>query len=100
MKCLLLPLTAKAGWYEPAGRSGHSTAVVGESLFLWAGYQEEVPGVHNNLEKRAFLSRVEVFYLQRRSWEQQTTSGIACWTQLALLGWLHNINCKLDNRAI
>ena len=24
---------------------------------------------------------------------------VACWTQLALLGWLHNINCKLDNRA-
>ena len=75
MKCLLLPLTAKAGLYEPAGRSSHSTAVVGESLFLWAGKQERLPRVHHNSEKRAFLSRVDVFHPQNGSWEQQTTSG-------------------------
>jgi len=42
---------------------------------LWAGNQERVPSVHDNSQKRAFLSRVEVFHLQSGSWEQQTTSG-------------------------
>ena len=66
----------KAGWYEPVGRGRHSTAVVGERLFLWAGYQESLPRVHDSAEKRTFLSRVSVFHLERGSWEQHTTKGI------------------------
>ena len=75
-KCWLLPLTGEEGWYEPVGRSTHSTAVVGESLFLWAGSQlNDAPCVHESSEKRAFLSRLDVFHLQRGNWEQQITSG-------------------------
>ena len=62
--------------HEPTSRYFHSTAVVGERLFLWAGNQEETPRTHDSADKRTFLSCVEVFHLQRGSWEQQTTSGI------------------------
>ena len=75
MKCFVLHLTAEAGWYQPAGRRGHSTAVVGQRLFLWAGNQEKAPRVHDTAEKRAFLSRVDVFHIQSGSWEQKSTSG-------------------------
>ena len=42
---VLLLLTAAGGWREPAGRHWvHSTAVVGEEVYLWAGEQErEMP---------------------------------------------------------
>ena len=60
--------------YEPAGRYVHSSAVVGERLFVWAGYQDDAPmAVHDSAEKRAFLSRIEVFHLQSGTWEQQLT---------------------------
>ena len=72
---MLLLITGNAGWREPAGRTALSTAVVEESLFLWAGYQDEAPYVHDDNEKLEFLSRVHVFHLQRGSWEQQTTGG-------------------------
>ena len=43
---------------------------------MWAGYQtDKAPRVHDSAEKRAFLSRLDVFHLQRGCWEQQTTSG-------------------------
>ena len=42
---------------------------------MWAGLQDEAPRVHDSAEKLAFLSHVDVFHLQRGSWEQQTTSG-------------------------
>ena len=71
----LLPLTAKDEWYEPPGRTLHATTIVGERLFLWGGLQDGRPLVHDSDEKRTFLSRVDVFHLQRGSWEQQTTSG-------------------------
>ena len=75
----LLLLTGNSREYEPTGRRAHSTAVVEECLFSWAGLQDEAPSnarrYHSN-ERRAFLSRVDVFNLQRGSWEQQNTSGL------------------------
>ena len=70
-----VPLIGKEEWFEPAGRGAHSTAVVWENLLLWAGDQNEAPRVHDSAEKRAFLSQVEVFHMQKGSWEQQATSG-------------------------
>ena len=63
-------------WYEPTGRSSHSTAVVGQRLFLWAGNQATTPRVHDSDEKRAFLSHVDIFHLESGNWKQQATSGI------------------------
>ena len=42
---VLLLLTAAGGWREPAGRHGHSTAVVGKEVYLWAGEQRGMPSV-------------------------------------------------------
>ena len=73
---LILPLTGKQEWYEPASRSRHSTAVVGESCnSCGQETRDKAPHVHDSADKRGFLSREEVFHLQRGSWEYQTTSG-------------------------
>ena len=69
-------LTAAGGWREPAGRCGHSTAVVGEEVYMWAGNQDGLPQVHYSTEKRAFLSSLEVFNVNTGCWEQRTTRGM------------------------
>ena len=60
---VLLLLTAAGEWKEPAGRHDHSTAVVGDEVYLWAGIQDEMPSVYNSAEKQAFLSSI-----QREHW--------------------------------
>ena len=68
-------------WREPAGRHDHSTAVAGDRLFLWGGYQTKtryqygMPEVHDSAKKRQFFSSVEVFDVNTGCWEQPTTSG-------------------------
>ena len=37
MMIVLLLLTVAGEWREPAGRHDHSTAVVGDEVYLWAG---------------------------------------------------------------
>ena len=71
----LLLLTAVDGWREPAGRSGHSTAVVEKKVYLWAGDQSRMPSVHDSAKKRALLFSVEVFNVDTGCWEQCTTRG-------------------------
>ena len=63
------------GWREPADRDQHSTAVVDNQLYLWGGYQDGMPEVHDSAEKRQFLSSVEVFDVNTGCWEQRTTHG-------------------------
>ena len=63
------------GWREPAGRDEHSTAVVDNQLYLWGGYQDGMPQVHDSAEKRQFFSSVEVFDVNTGCWEQRTTRG-------------------------
>ena len=68
-------LLTVAGWREPAGRHEHSTAIVDDQLYLWGGYQDGMPQVHDSAEKRQFFSSVEMFDVNT-GWEQRTTSGI------------------------
>ena len=63
------------GWREPAGRDEHSTAVVDNQLYLWGGYQDGMPWVHDSAKKRQFFSSVEVFDVNTGCWEQRTTRG-------------------------
>ena len=63
------------GWREPAGRRDHSTAAVGDHLYLWGGDQSGMPEVHDSVEKHQFYSSVEVFDVNTGCWEQRTTSG-------------------------
>ena len=72
---VLLLLTATAGWREPADRYDHSTAVVGEEVYLWAGWHDEMPQIHDSAEERAFVSSVEVFNVNTGCWEQRTARG-------------------------
>ena len=60
-------------WREPTGRHNHSTAFVGDDLYLWGGGQKGV--LHDSAEKRAFLSNVEVFNVRTGHWEQRAASG-------------------------
>ena len=72
---VLLLLTAVGRWREPTGCRNHSTVVVGEEVYLWAGWQPGMPRVHNNAEKRALVSSVEVFNVNTGCWVQRTTRG-------------------------
>ena len=64
------------GWREPASRDQHSTAVVGDHLYLmWGGEQIGMPRSHDSAEKRQFFSSVEVFDVNTGCWEQRTTRG-------------------------
>ena len=62
-------------WREPTPRYHHSTAVVGDEVYLWAGEQRNMPREHESAEKQAFFSNVEVFNVNTGCWEQRATSG-------------------------
>ena len=42
---------------------------------MWGGYQPGLPSVHNNEEKKAMSSVVEVLHLPTGRWEQKHTTG-------------------------
>ena len=75
MVVLIVTPTATDEWREPAGRYDHSTSVVGEEVYLWMAWQDKMPEVHDNAEKRALTSSVEVFNVKTGCWEQRTTCG-------------------------
>ena len=58
-----------------ASRHDHSTAVVDNQLYLWGGYQDGMPEVHDSSEKRQFFSSVEMFDVNTGCWEQRITRG-------------------------
>ena len=61
--------------YEPVERSSHSTARVGDYLYLWGGVQPELPDAHDNNKKKSMSSVVEIYHLPTSTWEQKTTTG-------------------------
>ena len=61
--------------YQPLKRGGHSAEKVGNCLYMWGGYQPDIPIIHNNEEKKAMLSIIEVYHLCTGSWEQKPTIG-------------------------
>uniref|UniRef100_A0A1X7UDQ4 Death domain-containing protein n=2 Tax=Amphimedon queenslandica TaxID=400682 RepID=A0A1X7UDQ4_AMPQE len=42
---------------------------------MWGGFQPDLPGVHNNEEKKSFCSVVEVCHLPTGMWVQKPTTG-------------------------
>ena len=61
--------------YEPEPHAGHQTIRVGSNVYMWAGWVNGMPRVHNSQEKRRFISCVEVFHSERGDWTRQPTSG-------------------------
>uniref|UniRef100_A0A1X7TCU5 Uncharacterized protein n=1 Tax=Amphimedon queenslandica TaxID=400682 RepID=A0A1X7TCU5_AMPQE len=56
-------------------RGEHKAPVIGESLYLWAGSQVDLPKVHDSLQKRELTSRVDVYQLSTADWSSHLTRG-------------------------
>ena len=74
------------GW-----RSQHSTVVINSTLYCWGGYQEDLPYVHDNEEKRKITSSIDLFHLPTFTWERRSTTGTAP------VGVFHSACTKIDN---
>ena len=49
--------------------------MVGDRLYLWAGYQTGLPTVHDSAEERKVTSNVQIFSLPSGKWATQATTG-------------------------
>ena len=56
-------------------RGEHKAPVIGESLYLWAGNQVDLPKLHDSPQKRELVSTVEVFSFSLGRWSSQLTRG-------------------------
>ena len=56
-------------------RTTHEAPVIGESLYLWAGDQVDLPSIHDSPQKRELVSTVEVFSFSTGRWSSQLTRG-------------------------
>ena len=56
-------------------RAEHKAPVIGESLYLWAGNQADLPSVHDSLQKRELTSTVDVYQLSTADWSSHLTRG-------------------------
>ena len=56
-------------------RANHKAPVIGESLYLWAGDQVDLPVIHDSPQKRELISTVEVFSFSSGRWSSQLTRG-------------------------
>ena len=63
------------GTYKFKGRSNHSVPVIGDSLYLWAGAQPDLPEVHDSPQKRKLTSTVETFSFSSARWSSHLTRG-------------------------
>ena len=49
--------------------------MIGDSLYLWGGYQPNLPEVHNNDEKRRLTSQVQIFNITSGKWDTKHAKG-------------------------
>ena len=61
--------------YQLEYRAYHSTEILGGDLYLWGGYQEGLPQVHDSEEKRFITTKVDVFSLPTLEWTKSSTTG-------------------------
>ena len=61
--------------YQLGYRTRHSTEILGGDLYLCGGYQEGLPLVHDNEEKRSITTKVDVFSLSALEWTKTATTG-------------------------
>uniref|UniRef100_A0A1X7TZL2 Protein kinase domain-containing protein n=1 Tax=Amphimedon queenslandica TaxID=400682 RepID=A0A1X7TZL2_AMPQE len=56
-------------------RAAHCTVSVDDSLYVWAGYQDGLPGVHDSEEKRKVTSNIQHFTPSSGQWITRSTTG-------------------------
>ena len=56
-------------------RSFHATVPVGDSLYVWGGFQDELPEVHDSEEKRRITSNIQHFTPSTGQWITRGTTG-------------------------
>ena len=61
--------------YEPEGKFGHCTTVVGDKLFLWGGWSKGFPQVHTTPEKISACLKVDVMNLNKGEWSEEEVYG-------------------------
>ena len=49
--------------------------MIGDSLYLWCGISQDLPGVHNSEEKRKVTSKVQIFDITTGKWNNRSTRG-------------------------
>ena len=63
------------GYYQPTFRAGHSTVVINDNVYMWAGIQDGLPEVHDSEEKRRMTCPVEIFNIADGTWKTKLTKG-------------------------
>ena len=61
--------------YQLNGRVGHRTVSVGDSLYVWAGRQDDLPEVHDSEEKRKLTGNIHHFTPSTGQWVSRATTG-------------------------
>ena len=63
------------GYCQPTLRTDHSTVVINDNVYTWAGYQPGLPKVHDSEEKRRMTCPVEIFNIADGTWKAKLTKG-------------------------
>ena len=53
----------------------HCAVLTGDDVFVWGGYQKDMPMVHDSPEKRQMTSSLEKLDLPASTWERRLTTG-------------------------
>ena len=61
--------------YQLNQRRGHRTVLVGDSLYVWAGGQDDLPEEHDSEEKRKLTSNIQRFTPSTGQWISRATTG-------------------------
>ena len=63
------------GYCQPTVRGDHSTVVINDNVYMWAGGWRELPKVHDSEEKRCMTCPVEIFNIADGTWKTKLTKG-------------------------
>ena len=63
------------GYCQPTVRGDHSTVVINDNVYMWAGGWHELPKVHDSKEKRHMTCPVEIFNIADGTWKTKLTKG-------------------------
>lgn len=62
--------------YQPTPRLGHTSVTVGDRLYVWAGWQKNIPKTHSGGDKLKLTAIIEVLSLRTGEWNQLPTGGM------------------------